>query len=390
MILNGSHSDIPLITRGKQLGFEVITLGNDINSIGHKYADKHINVDYSDKSAVLECAKKENIDYICSCANDFGILSACYVAEKLNLPGHDDFEVCTMLHHKDKFKKLVKKYNLLSPNAEDFDDVNKAIDYSLSKKGKVVIKPIDLGGGKGVSTPETNDEKKESISLAFKYSRQKKVVVEDFINGTNHSMTVFLINGKVRYCFTDNEYYYKNNFLCCTSLGPADRIDSYKNRLLSECEKIAKILNLVDGHLHLQYRLDDDNNPWIIEYTRRMAGDLFSYPVELALGIDESMYIVKAECGLNISDLPYMPIQSGYVGRHCFMTPQNGVIESYDIDKELEKYITYKLDWFHPNYVIDDYMKDKFGIIIFDFKTKDNANKFIPNISSFIKYNYKK
>ena len=186
MILNGSHSDIPLIIKGKQLGLEVITLGNDINSVGHKYADKHINVDYSDESAVLECAENENIDFICSCANDFGMLTACYVAEKMNLPGHDSFEVGTLLHHKDKFKKLVKEYNLLSPNAESFDEEKKAIDYALSEKGKIVIKPIDLGGGKGVSVVESIDEKKEAILSAFKYSKLKRVVVEDYIAGTNH------------------------------------------------------------------------------------------------------------------------------------------------------------------------------------------------------------
>ena len=115
MVLNGSHSDLPLILRGNKLGFEVITLGNDSSLIGHTYADKHIDIDYSNEEDVCECARYEKIDYICSCANGLGIFSACYTAEKLGLPGHDSYEVCYILHHKDKFKDFVRKYNVLSP-----------------------------------------------------------------------------------------------------------------------------------------------------------------------------------------------------------------------------------------------------------------------------------
>ena len=389
MVLNGSHSDLPLILRGKKLGFEVITLGNDSSLIGHTYADKHIDIDYSNEEDVCECARNEKIDYICSCANDLGIFSACYTAEKLGLPGHDSYEACSILHHKDKFKDFVRKYNVLSPYAEGFDSEDDALKYAIGNKKKLVIKPVDLGGGKGVTIVNTDEEKKQAIKDAFKFSKHKRVVVEDYIEGTNHAMTVFIVNGKIQYIFSDNEYYYKNNFLCCTSLGPADKFELVKDTLVVECEKVINGLNLVDGHLHLQYRLDKDNKPWIIEFTRRVPGDLYSYPVEEALGVDESMCIVKAECGLDLSAIPYMPEQKGYVGRHCLMTPKNGVIESFSISEELEKYITYKLTWFHPNYEITDYMKDKFGVLVFNFKDKDTAERIVLNIHEHIKFNYK-
>lgn len=389
MVLNGSHSDLPLILRGKRLGFEVITLGNDNGLIGHTYADKHIDVDYSNEEDVCECARSEKIDYICSCANDLGIFSTCYTAEKLGLPGHDSYEVCEILHHKDKFKDFVKKFDVLSPYAEGFDDEEKAIKYAIGIKKKLVVKPVDLGGGKGVEVVNSGDEKKRAINKAFKFSKHKRVVIEDYIDGTNHAMTVFIVNGRIQYVFSDNEYYYKNNFLCCTSMGPADRFELCKDILIKECEKVINGLKLVDGHLHLQYRLDKDNKPWIIEFTRRVPGDLYSYPVEEALGVDESMCIVKAECGLDLSDIPFMPKQRGYVGRHCLMTPKNGIIESYSIAEELEKNITYKLMWFHTNYEIKDYMKDKFGVIVFNFKDKNEAEKIVPNITNYINIKYK-
>ena len=65
LILNGSHSEIPLILCAKRMGLRVITTGNIPKQIGHKYSDKYIKADFSKKELILEIAKKNNIDFIC-------------------------------------------------------------------------------------------------------------------------------------------------------------------------------------------------------------------------------------------------------------------------------------------------------------------------------------
>ena len=42
LILNGSHSEIPLIQEAKKLGYYVITSGNAPELIGHTYADEYV------------------------------------------------------------------------------------------------------------------------------------------------------------------------------------------------------------------------------------------------------------------------------------------------------------------------------------------------------------
>ena len=83
LILNGSHSEITLIQAAKQLGYYVITSGNNPQLMGHKYADEYIPADYSDKEKILQLVKENGIDRIVSCANDFGVITASYVAEKM-------------------------------------------------------------------------------------------------------------------------------------------------------------------------------------------------------------------------------------------------------------------------------------------------------------------
>ena len=57
LILNGSHSEIPLIKSAKKMGLRVITTGNNPSLIGHKYSDKFIKSDFSKKKLILNIAK---------------------------------------------------------------------------------------------------------------------------------------------------------------------------------------------------------------------------------------------------------------------------------------------------------------------------------------------
>ena len=108
LVLNGSHSDIPLIKAGKELGYYVITSGNNPALIGHNYSDEYVYGDFSDPEGMLQIFKDKGIDAVCSCANDFGAITAAYLSDNLNLPGHDSYEDTLTLHHKDKFKTFSK------------------------------------------------------------------------------------------------------------------------------------------------------------------------------------------------------------------------------------------------------------------------------------------
>ena len=83
LMLNGSFCEMPIIQEAKALGYYVVTTGNAPELVGHKVADEYISCDYSDKEAVLDLVRKHHIDRIVSCANDFGVLTAAYVAEQM-------------------------------------------------------------------------------------------------------------------------------------------------------------------------------------------------------------------------------------------------------------------------------------------------------------------
>ncbi len=369
LILNGSHSEIPLIKSAKSMGFHVITTGNNPELIAHQYSDEYCFADYSDPDAVLEIAGKLNIDAVCSCSNDFGILSASYVSEKLGLPGHDAYETTKILHQKDLFKKFSLEYEIPTPYAEGFDDIDKALVSINKRRFPLIIKPIDMSGGKGVSVVHGSEECPEAMKIAFSLSHARRIVIEDFIEGSQHSFSTFIVKGRVVFYFSDNEYSYLNPFFVSTSAAPAINVHDVADDLIHAVEKMARILSLKDGIFHIQY-LYNSKKAYILEITRRCSGDLYPYPVDHSTGLDWAGWIVKAEAGSDCSDFPETK-QKGYCGRHCIMSPQNGMIKRIVVEKQIEGNIYDKLIWSKKGDRIDNYLADKAGVVLLKYDSMD-------------------
>jgi biotin carboxylase len=382
LILNGSHSDIPLILAAKNLGFYVITTGLIDNLPGHKFSHEYHKEDFSDKDAILNLATNLKIDGICSCANDFGALTAAYVAESLELPGHDSYEVALTLHHKDRFKEFANNNNVTTPSALSFSDISEAIESAAKYTFPLIVKPVDLTGGKGVTKVESKKNLKNAIIHAFEKSQKKRIVIENFIEGSLHSLTTFILKKKVVFTFSDNEYTYIDPFLITTSAAPAFNFESVKQFLIDEIESIASKLNVVDGIFHIQY-IQLGNHVEIIEATRRCSGDFYPYPVKYSTGLDWAEWIVKAEAGIDCSNFPIAK-QKGFFGRHCVMSNKNGIIDDMIICDQIKPNIINEFRMWKKGDKVTNFSKEKFSVIFLKYESYDEMIFKTKNITNFI------
>ncbi|MGN0495452.1 MAG: acetyl-CoA carboxylase biotin carboxylase subunit family protein [Lachnospiraceae bacterium] len=388
LVLNGSHSDIPLIKAGKELGYYVITTGNRPELIGHQYGDEYVYGDFSNVEEMYKIFRNYDLDGVCACANDFGAITASYLADKLGLPGHDSYETTLILHHKDKFKEFSKKYDIPTPLAESFLDVETTVKYGDTVDYPVMVKPIDLTGGKGVTRVCKKEDYRDAIEHAFSISKAKKIVVEPYIEGTQHSFSTFLVKGKVAAYFSDNEYSMDNPFLVSTSCGPATNVEYAEKILIDTAEKIADVLQLRDGVFHYQYIRDKNNFPHILEITRRCSGDLYNVPVEHATGIEWAKWIVKTELGYSCDDFPIGKKQTIMGGRHCIMGRRNGIVKDVYISPDIKENIYDEFMWWTPGYAIENYMVDKVGIVFLQFSDYDEMIEKTEHIDDYIKIIY--
>ena len=380
LLLGGGHAEIPLIKAAQALGWYVITTGNDREGLGHPYADKNVFADFSDKDAMLELARAEGVNAVCSGCNDFALLSTVYVCEKLGLPGHDSYATSLEIHHKDRYRALATRLGIPTPravvvrNAREFDEAVAGLTFPI------IVKPVDLTGGKGIHRAANIEEAREAYRNACSRTREDHIVVEEFVQGSNHGYSAMLVKGKVVFTFADNEQYYINKYMVSGANTPGSTPAAGLAKLRDYSERIARELHLVDGILHIQYIERADGIPVIIEICRRPPGDLYIKFVQYATGVDYPKFIVMAETGMDISAIQDIPTQ-GFWLRHCVMASAqagertangdtcSGIVHEVSFAPEIEGNIVEKFLWYKPGEVITDKLTYKAGIVFFKFDT---------------------
>lgn len=370
LLLGGGHAEIPLIQAAQSLGWYVITTGNAREGLGHPYADKNVFADFSDKDAMLELAKSEGVTAVCSGCNDFALLSTVYVCEKLGLPGHDSYATSLEIHHKDKYRALATRLGIPTPRAlvvrsvADFESAIAQLAFPI------IVKPVDLTGGKGIHRATSADEARKAYKDACSRTRQDHIVVEEFVQGSNHGFSAMLVKGKVAFAFADNEQYYINKYMVSGANSPSTSSDKTLAMLREYSERIARELNLVDGILHIQYIERADGTPVIIEICRRPPGDLYIKFVKYATGVDYPKFIIMAETGEDISGIADVPTQ-GFWLRHCIMAgseiADGSTVNDVTFAPEIQGNIVEKFLWYKPGEKIDDKLLYKAGIVFFKF-----------------------
>lgn len=365
LITGGSHAELPLIRYAKSKGMYVITTGNNKDGLGHKEADKYICGDFSDKEFVYELARSEKVDAIVSGCNDFAYLSTAYACEKLGLPGHDSYETACIIHHKDSFRALTASLGIRTPKAVKCT-CTAELSHACDELGfPVVVKPIDLTGGKGVKICRSMEEVLSAYEEARAVTREAYIILEEFISGTNHGASLVLKNGRIIGGICDNELYYLNKYLVSGACFPSAIPLCTMTQLYRDIEKIANTLQLTDGVFHTQFMVENGGRPVIIDPCRRAPGDLYILFAKYATGIDFPQIFVDSECGETLADT--CPVQYRNIARVCVMTDKNGSFGGIEMSKDVEAHIIDKLIWAEHGEAIDDYYKYKAGILFLEY-----------------------
>lgn len=384
LMLSASIFEIPLIQKAQEQGYYVITTGNNAKAPGHRVSDEYAPFDYSDYDGMVELAERHSIDAISQGCSDNCALVAAYMGEKLHMKGHDTFENARIIHRKDDFKRFAKRIDLKTPIAVDFCNKNDAKAYDFQDRYPLILKPSDQAGGNGVSVVYSQEDYLKAVDKAFEMSRDGKIVVEPFIEGTVHSFSTFLINQKVVSYATLNDYSYANKYMTNTGVSPADNHANAVMKLIPEVEKVARELHLVDGLLHMQY-IDSGGDYWIVEMMRRMPGNNCTTAAARAFGIDWRDWIIRAEAGLDCSGIPSPRNPEKIYGYHAVMSDHNGIYQKTEIDDEIKPYIIDFEEYDESGTVVDDYLHQKFGLVQFYFNSEEEKSKVIHRIDELIK-----
>ena len=391
LIPGGNLADWALVNAAHRLGLYVITSGTDKAGPAHRFSDEYVCADYSDREAMLRLAEEKRIDYMCSNANDFGMISTAYVCEKLGLPGHDSYETALTLHTKDRLKPLFKRLGIHSPITEIFDDRSKALKYLRSADRKLIVKPADNVGSYGVSSPTTEDEMVESVDFAFSKSKTKRIVIEPFIEGFYCNASVMIIGQEVKAFLSQAQFQYPGVYrLPDTSpypyydhttgkLQPALYEEDFGPKIVGDFNKLARELHLVDGKFQCEMMITPEREPYIFDVHRRMSGMNEPWADwDFTDEIHWEEWIVRSECGMDLSGFPVGFRPKRYLHFRDIFAPKDGIIRRVEFDEYLTSHIYPKYPGKNlvlHNLFVTDHQRDPI------FEWKQRSGNYVPFFS---------
>ena len=103
LLLGGSLQQIKAIETAKKLGLFTVLCDYLEDNPGQYHADKFYQISTTDREAVLDVARTEEIDCIIAYASDPAAPTAAYVAEQTHLPGNP-YRSVEILCDKEKFR----------------------------------------------------------------------------------------------------------------------------------------------------------------------------------------------------------------------------------------------------------------------------------------------
>lgn len=309
LVTGGALGDLPIIKQLKTNGNFVVTSGNNPKDIGHLHSDRYIPCDYTDVDGLMKICEELKCDAIIPSAHDLAAIAASKVADRLGLPGYDNPSVSEMIHNKDQLRQALcgtgipqPRFWLIQSEAE--------LEVETSWTFPLIVKPVDLTGGNGITICEDLYSLKYAFLRAQSISLSGKVIIEELLQGSYHGVTTIIVKQKVSFLFADNEYFLFDSFRVSATTFPSSLNSKQTDAIKEMIETFAKAYNLVDGLLHVQLILSEEEVT-ILEMCRRTPGDLYPVFVEFSTKADYTSWITSPFLGIEIEldshvELPLM------------------------------------------------------------------------------------
>lgn len=330
-VLGGTIPHIDLINKLKKRGYYVILIDYTDTPPAKQAADEHLKLSTLDGEAVLSVAKEYKIDLIITSCIDQANCVACYVAEKMGLPHPYSYESALDATKKGRMKHIFKENGI--PTADYY--VLDADDGSSPRLAyPIVIKPTDANSSKGVFKITSDDEFHEKIKESFRYSREGKVIVENFIQGIEMESICMAVDGK-SYVLMTREYtalpLSGKELQTAGSSVPGVHCEAVRNQLEEISQKIVDAFHLKNTPFFLQ-GLYDGEKVYVMEFASRISGGATYEMVERITGFDYLEASIKSYLSEPIQ-VAIRRNEKKYSNGFLYMTP--GVYDHVDGIQEL-------------------------------------------------------
>lgn len=392
LLLGGSRYLLPVIKSAHELGLYVITCDYLPDNIAHKYSDEYVNVSIIDKEAVLEAAKKLEIDGIMSFATDPGVVTAAYVAEKLGLPYGGSYESVSILQDKGRFRRFLTEHNFNVPHAKSYEKLADALSDTEFFTWPVIVKPVDSASSKGVTRVDDKNELRRAIEYALEFSHCDQFIIEDFIEkkGCSSDSDSFSIDGKlVATTFSSQRFDIQsdNPYAPMAYSWPSTFSREHEDELTSEIQRLLTLLDMQSSIYNIETREGIHGKAYIMEVSPRGGGNRLAEMIRYASGVDMIKAAVQAAVGLPI-DKVEQPQYNGYWAEYVLHSRVDGEFKELWIEPNFAAKNVIEVDlWVNKGEEIHSFTAANFaiGTVVMKFASQEELESKLSSMERYIK-----
>ena len=389
LMLGGSTSQVCAIKKAKEMGLYVIICDYLRDNPGQFVADEFYQISTTDKEAVLELAKKLDLDAVVCYASDPAAPTAAYVCEKLGFPT-SPYESVMVLSNKDTFRRYLKEHGFNTPNAESYNTLVNLKKDAREFNYPVMVKPVDSSGSKGINKIYSIDEIDWAYEDAMKYSRCKRIVVEEFIEKKGYQISGdgFSVDGRLVFRCFGNEFYSNDGIKEYVPLGecwPSFLSEEMQNKVHDELQRLITSLEMKTGAYNIEVILDKNDNVYILELGARNGGSLIPQITQYATGVDMVEYTIKAALGEDCSTIR-MTEPVGYWSNYMVHSKKTGLLKKVYISDELrDNFVEYQTDFKEGDSVTAfENAGHALGTMVFRYNTKEEMLDKIAKLTELV------
>ena len=391
MLLGGLRYLLPVIESAHRMGYYVITVDYLPDNVAHRFSDEYHNVSILDREAVLELAKKLKIDGIMSFACDPGVLTAAYVADKMQLPSPGPYESVRILQNKGLFRDFLEKHGFNVPLHKSYTDKISPLDDVKNFNWPLIVKPVDLAGSKGVTRVDRECDLSAAVEMAFRCSFTKEIIIEEYLEkmGYASDSDCFSIDGEIVFSSFNCQYFDEraaNPYTPAGFVWPSNMPQKSVDELESEVQRLISLLNMGTSIYNVETRLALNGKPYIMEVSPRGGGNRLAEIVKLVYGVDLIAANINGALGMPVSIAAHQ--SDTCWAEYIVHSEKQGKFRDLEIDEEFRcKYVVENDLWVSFGDKVEAFTgaNQTIGTIVLHFDSEDQARLMLPRIKDYIR-----
>jgi biotin carboxylase len=295
LILGGNPETGVLVEKANNLGIYTIVIDPNPNAPAKLLSKKRYNIDGFDITTLTKVAKDEMVDGILVGVADILVPPYLQLCEALDLPCYASNDIIDALSSKDGFMKACESYGIENIPSYRLDNNFNSSDLEKIKY-PVLTKPVDNGGGVGMSICVNEKELIVGAKNAINHSRKKIFLTEKFMNCDDMVAYYTFKNGETYLSAIADRITTKKQGntspVCIASVYPSKHSGQYFESIHPIIVKMFKGIGIKNGVLAIQFFVEG-NNYYAYDPGFRLQGEAMHIYINDINGFDHRLMLIN-------------------------------------------------------------------------------------------------